>query len=927
MRASPGFSGRRTSKDCGSLAIAIALLSAGEAFAQTPVPPQNVDQARAADVTDPASPSAAEKARGDAGEIIVTGSRIQRAGFNAPTPTTVLGEVELRQGDPVSVAQVLDDSPQFRATSTPATTTGNTNNSAERADLRGLGDVRTLTLLDGHRFTGANDLNTVPIALIKRVDVVTGGASAAWGSGAVAGVVNIILADDIKGITLGADTGISSRSDGSRYGFNGTFGTSFAGGRGHFEIAGDYLWDDGIPGSVFGRNSRPNLKSAVFQQANGQLILANNVQYTVLSAGGLINGGPANQLVFNHDGSLSPLQLGSQTYGGFTVGGNGQSVYDYIPVSSPYKRGNIFARASFDLSDRAKLWIDGSYSHFQSAFGAFPDATFLTVQADNPFLTPTARAQLAGLGAPFPLTVGRLLTDIGPEGDLGIHTSRRNLEGSIGIDGSFGRNWKYNVYYDHGELRQDQSITNQPITTPFNNATDAVAGPGGQPICRINAVTVTDPACQPLNLLGLGNASAAAVAYAFGAAREITTTKLDTTGFSVHGQPFSTWAGPVDIAVGGDFRWEKFTTNYVDPLSLASALSVDNFSPTNGGFNVQEGFGEVNVPLLDVAGTAHLELNGAARYSNYSTSGGIWSWKGGGTLRLVNDFLLRTTYSRDIRSPTVAEYFTNRGVMISDVQDPFSNNRTQANVTSYTGGNPNLTPEISHTLTLGGSYSPHFVHGLSVSVDYYTIDIKNVITTLTQQDTLNNCFAQTPADPTCGGAVPRNPDGSIASISTPYVNLAAYKTRGLDFEGSYLLPLSRLSGGMPGTLRFRALATYVFDLFVDGTDRAGIVGDTTSFSTPNWRATGSLNYQDKVLGVDLRVRYVGGGQFSQQPILNNNINSRTYVDLGVQAKVAQLTVFANVNNLFDRDPPYVTYTSPTYDVIGRYFSAGIKAKF
>lgn len=926
-------------KTCSAAVVAAVSLTA-PALAQQVVPAQTTDQKKAAEVVDPASPSAEEQRRGDQGvgsDVIVTGSRIQRAGFNAPTPTLVLGPTELRQGDPVSVAQVLDESPQFRATLTPATTTGNTNNSASSADLRGLGPVRTLTLLNGHRFSGSFDLNTVPINLIKRVDVVTGGASAAWGSGAVAGVVNIILADDLKGLTLGVDTGVSTRGDGSRYGVNGTFGFGFAGGRGHFEVAADYLDDHGIPGSQFGRDDRPNLKSAIFQRADGTFVLANNVQYTVLNANGLILGGPADQQVFNADGSLSPLRLGSETFGGFTVNGNGQSVYDYIPVSSPYRRGNVFARASFDLNDRTKLWIDGSYSSLKSAFGSFPDAVFLSIEPDNPYLTSAAKAQLTALGATYPLTVGRLLGDIGPEGDLGIHTDRRNLEGAIGIDGSFGASWKYNVYYDHGELRNDQSITNQPIAGKFENAVDAVAGPNGQPICRINAVTVTDAGCQPLNLLGQGHASAAAIAYAFAAAREITTTKLDAAGFAVRGQPLSTWAGPVDVAVGGDFRWEKFTTNYNDPLSLAGALEVDNFSPTNGGFNVQEGFGEVNVPLLDVPHTAHLEVNGAARYSNYSTSGGIWSWKGGGTLRLVGDFLLRGTYSRDIRSPTVAEYFTNKGVMIGDAQDPYRGGRTQANITSFTGGNPALTPETSHTLTIGGSYSPHYVHGFSFSVDYYSIRIRNVITTRTLQETLTQCHQQNPNDPTCGGVIVRAGDGTIANVSTPFVNLSQYRTRGLDFEASYLLPLNRLSTNLPGTIRFRALATRVIDLIADNIDRAGIVGDTTTFTTPKWRANGSLTYQDAVLGVDLRVRYVGGGQYNQpyningelidSVIQNGKIGSRTYVDLGVRAKIAQLEVFANVNNLFDRDPPYVTYTSPTYDVIGRYFSAGVKLKY
>ena len=196
---------------------------------------------------------------------------------------------------------------------------------------------------------------------------------------------------------------------------------------------------------------------------------------------------------------------------------------------------------------------------------------------------------------------------------------------------------------------------------------------------------------------------------------------------------------------------------------------------------------------------------------------------------------------------------------------------------------------------------------------------------------LDRCFAQNAADLTCGGVVTRDATGSISSISTPYLNFANYKTRGLDIEASYLMPLNRINSGWGGTLRFRALATHVFDLLInDGvtiTDRAGIVGDTTTFSTPKWRATGSMTYQGEVLGVDLRVRYLGGGQFSNQDILNNAVTSRTYVDLGVQAKIAQLTVFANVNNLFDRDPPYVVYASPTYDVIGRYITAGVQVKF
>ncbi len=926
-----------------ALALTTALLHPSTALAQVKAPPANADQSRAADVTDPASAGADEKQAGDQGDVIVTGSRIQRAGFEAPTPTTVLGDAEIRQGDRPSIAQVLDDQPQFRATSTPATTTGNTNNSASTADLRGLGAVRTLTLLNGHRFTGANDLSTVPISIIKRVDVVTGGASAAWGSGAVAGVVNIILDDAFKGVLLGADSGISSRGDDGRRAFQLTAGTSFAGGRGHVMVAGDYTTEDG----AFGRSDRPNLRSAIFQAGpTGPFTLANNVGYTILNTNGVILGGNAAQQVFNSDGSLSPLQLGSQTFGSFTVGGNAQNLYDFVAVTSPYDRENLFGRATFEISPAAKLWVDGSFSRVHSNFPFFPETPLLLIKADNAFLTPTARAQLAGLGATYPLTVGRILTDIGPNGYMSYRNVRRNLEFAGGLDGAFavmGHDFKYQSYYDHGELRSDETAYNQRITAKFNNAVDAVVGANGTIQCRINADAITtndDPACVPLDLLGQGKASPAAIAYAFGAAHRITTTKLDAAGVNLSGSPFRTWAGPVDFAIGGDFRWESLTTNYVDPLSLARALGTLPFTATNGRFNVKEGFAELNVPLIDIADKLHLEANGAARYSDYSTSGGIWSWKYGGTAKLFQQFLLRGSYSRDIRSPTIGEYFTNQALNLTNAVDPFTKT-SLANVRNFTGGNPDLTPETSHTLTLGGSVTPRLLQGFSFGGDYYKIDIKNVIATLALQDLLNLCYSRAPGDASCAGVISRDASGTISSVSRTFLNLAEYKTRGLDFEASYTMPLNRLGGSLPGTLRFRALATRVLDLLInDGvhvSDRAGVVGDTTTFDTPKWRATGSVNYQSDTLGLDLRVRCVGGGQFNQpydvngiafgQVITNATVGSRTYLDLGGQIKVRAFTLFGTINNVTDRDPPFVTYASPIYDMIGRYFSAGVKLKF
>ena len=859
-------------------------------------------------------------------EIIVTGSRIQRSGFDAPTPTVVLGADELRQGNRPSIAQVLNDSPQFRATSTPATTVGNTSSGVSTADLRGLGSVRTLTLIDGHRSNASQDLNIVPQSLIKRVDVVTGGASAAWGSGAVAGVVNIILDDAMTGWRMGAQTGISTRGDGARYGADLAWGTKFAGGRGHFMIGAEYMQEEGI----LSRDGRPNLAAGVFQRGDGSLKLVNDVNYTIINRGGSILGltGVPHNLIFNPDGSVSPMPLGSETVGQFTIGGGGQNIYDYVAVSTPYKRLNAFARVSYELTDSLKLWATGSFSRMTGDYGFFPETPLAVIMPDNAFLTTTARNQLAAAGVAGPFVLGRILDDVGPGKMLNFKSNRRNLEGAIGLDGSFGDGWGYKAYYDHGEARIDQSLYNQRITTRFNNAVDAVML-NGKPVCRINADASTandDPACAPINLLGNGNISAAGVDYAFGSTRFVYTSTLDAAGASLHGQPFSTWAGGVDIALGTDFRWEKLRTNHVDPLSLQNAFATLNSSRIRGSFSVKEAFAEVNVPLLDIADAVHFEVNGAARYSDYSTSGGIWTWKTGGTLRLFNDLLLRGVYSRDIRSPNIQEYYLTRSTNINTVQDPFLG-ATAANIFVYGGGNANLTPETSHTLTIGGSYSPHYVRGLSMSVDYYSIDIANVITVITPQDTVNQCHKANAGDPTCGGVIARAPNGTIQSVSTTYRNLASYSTRGLDFEAAYRTSLG------DGRLTVRAVANHILDLKINGNDVAGVVGGDTAFSTPKWRLSGTMSYDRKNAGIDLRVRYVDGGIYSQlrgpngQQIVNNQIASRTYTDLGVRVSAGEFTWFANANNLFDVDPPYTPYTNANYDVIGRYFSTGVKLKF
>lgn len=872
-----------------------------------------------------AAAQAADAAEDEApAELVITGSRIDRAGFDAPTPTTVLSGDALLQGDRPSIAQVLNDLPQFRASTSPVTNFSGTASGSSPADLRGLGTTRTLTLLNGRRFTGAGDLNTVPQGLISRVEVVTGGASAAWGSGAVGGVVNILLNEKLEGLTIGAQSGVSSREDAFRYGFDASFGTKFADGAGHFMIGVQYMNDEG----VLDRDSRPNLGSTtLFSKPGGGRVIAQDVNYSNASVGGLITTGVLAGQTFERDGTLRPFRFGSPNDGSSMVGGEGTSLRDETALSAPYQRLNGYARASFELGD-AKLWVDGSYSRMWAEYPFYAESnrggSSITVSRDNPFLPKAVRDRLIAANQTS-FRMGRVFEDYGYR-TFGY--TRETIDAAIGIDGSFGGGkWRYSAYYGHGQLIDDRGYLNQKVDANFTRAIDVVAHPvTGAPICR---VALTDPAtaCRPLNVFGEGNADPAAVAYAFSNTAHVrNTTKLDTAAISLRGDPFSLWAGPASVAIGAEARWESIESSGLDPISAARGFTTFNFSELNGGFNVKEGFAEVAVPLLD-QDFSKLEFSAAGRYSHYSNTGSVNSWKLGLTNRVYSELLLRVSRSRDIRSGSLSELFTNRSTTRSTVADGANGSYE---IITYGGGNQALDPEIGETTTAGVTWSPSSVPGLSLSVDYFDIRIKGAISTLSGQDIITRCANGNTA--LCGQIV-RGSDNKIAHIFATFVNLAEYKTHGIDFEASYNLPLSKLSAAWPGTLKFRGLATYVPSLTTDDgvskIEYAGEVGEALPFGTPKWRASGSLTYQDQTLSVDARLRYVAGGMWNSalKDLENNAIKARTYVDLGARVTVDKLTLSLNVNNLFDVDPPLTTTGQIHYDQIGRYFSTTAKIRF
>ena len=884
--------------------------------------------------TQPASDDAGTEA--DASDIVVTGTRILSGGFDAPTPTTVVGATELRQAGRTDLAATLADLPQFRQTQSATSTNTVTSSGQSPADLRGLGDARTLVLIDGRRYVSSNDLQTIPYSLVKSIDIVTGGASAAYGSGAVAGVVNIILDDDREGFELGAQTGISSRGDAQKYLFEGSAGFKFAGGRGHFMIGGDYLKDEGI----IPANKRPRIGSTgFFPGADGKLYPTADLRESTRSETGLINTGVLTGQTFNNDGSLRPFQYGIRRPGAPTLmqGGEGYNIDQFRSGSAPIERANVFARASYEVTDNLKVWAELGYNRVSDRRVYFPDLGIRQIDfsADNPYLSQSIRDQLAAAGE-TKFTMGRALTDMALNE---FAYTRETKQGAIGLDGSFADGkWRYKLYYSHGEQSWNEKLFGLTLAQNFLNAVDAVRDPRtNQIVCR---VALTDPGtgCRPLNLFGSGNTDPAAVDYATPDWNARTTQWLDSAGAEISGELFKLWNEPVSFAAGVEYREEAFRIRY-DANSLA-----ENFTTINGqnigkiGNNVKEGFVEVAVPLLvGVPFAQRVTFNGAARISDYSTRGSIWSWKLGGVWQIDDNIKLRATRSRDIRAASLTELFSEKSTFYTNVVDEGLGTKPTTQVILYTGGNSKLDPEIADTFTGGVVLTPRFLPGLSLSVDYFDIKIKNVITTLTAQEIVNSCYLQGNQD-ACNQIV-RNGAGTIDTINATFINIANFRNKGLDFEASYR---TRLNGiGLPGQLDVRALANYVSKLETDNgivkINGAGFMGSQASFLTPKWRANFTTTYESETIGGDLRVRYIGSGGYAPPDVVanigDNHISARAYVDLGLRFYVPidddkkRVTFYGSVQNLFDRAPPLAAVNSPYYDLIGRYFTFGVRASF
>ncbi len=963
----------------------------------------------------------------DADQIIVTGSRVARDGFQAPTPLTVLSETEIENSSPTNnIADFVNTLPSLAGSTRPSNSRLNISSGQagiNALNLRNLGAERTLILVNGRRsvgstITGLVDINTIPQSLISSVEVVTGGASAAYGSDAVAGVVNFALNNKYEGLKIEADSGITQEGDGFNYSASIAGGMAFAGGRGHVLLSGEIAHNDGILQVDRDWNAIGFLRfenPAYLANANSgapQYIFVRGAGPTNSTPGSIITnsaGGAANRLrgiYFGNGGSVNQFVWGDLTFpsqtgtavplrtrgGDWRVNDSGRN----IGLDPRDDRYGVFGRLSYEVSDGVEVFAEAAYNKQEVLFNAGPNLqTGIVLNATGCTQTPvpiTCNAFLLNaLGATAlqgitSVTIATTSADLPFRGINNKREVQRYLIGAEGEFDAFGKAARWDIYGQYGRADLREQLRDIQNIARINAARDAAFAPAGSGFptgsiqCLINVDTNpnnNDPACVPLNRLGLGVANPAAIDYVLGDPYRKQRLEQITVGANLSLTPFATWAGDVSIAIGAEYRKEKisgFVPDEFQPVPIRDAngnvtgatnrWSVGNYLPSFGSYNVKEAYFETVVPL-----GFGLEFNGAVRATDYSTAGYVTTWKAGATWQPINDIRLRVTRSRDIRAPNLNDLFQAGTANSDSVSNPGFITGTSPSFVpagqppqagySYSGfatGNTDLSPEKSDQWNVGAVFTPTFLPGFNLAVDYFDIKLKSGISAFSAQQIVNLCFLGEQAfcdaisvDP----ARTQNAAQPYLVILTRPFNAASQEVRGLDIDASYRIPL----GGSSGAFTLRGLATrYIenrFDSGVPGTVVLNTVGvNGGQFSTPKWiyRVSAAYDHDDfSITAVGRGVsagKYVANGIECQTTCPVSTVNAPTYesnrvkgafyVDLNLTQKFSARSdadgeFFINVSNLLNGNPILLPETglaaNSTYsDLLGRSFRVGVRLK-
>ena len=915
-------------------------------------------------------------------EVIVTGSRIQREdGYDQPSPVTTVSNEMLLSAAPSNIADALNQLPQFTGSLTRTSCCG-IGSSGNFLNLRGLGTSRVLILLDGDRVAptrelGDVDVNLLPEMLISRVDVVTGGASAAYGSDAVSGVVNYVIDQNFDGVKVTAQGAQSTYGDNKEIKFGLAVGNSFADGRGHIVASLEHYESDGLRVDARSESRQGHylggfgIDAIPFENLTGVMSTSATNGGVIVNAAGLPvadDDAPLAGTLFLPEGGSRPFVFGTPIPGitPVALGGDG---YVYGPSSAlaELRTDKFYTLLNYDFSDTVSAYA--RINAAESATFQFPlqnsqsGAAAYTIFRENAFLPAAVADQMDSAG----VSSFRLARQSNDWGMIGNDVVNQTYDVSAGFNWSTENGWDWKLNASHGQSELNAGVVNNAILDHVYAAADAVVDPSsGEIVCNVTLTNPGEfPGCRPLNVFGENAASQAALDFVLGRSEQVIKNQQDVFAINTQGRLFDIPSGEVVVAAGVehirrslDQSSNSLALSQVNatgvralPASLCPTSETCRFGRWNqGNFGVADAsdsrnelFAEVLIPLLsDTAFANYLELNGAYRYTDYENSGGVDTWKIGLDYQPTDSLRIRGTRSRDIRAPNLFEMFAGATRSFGSttlVQDPLNPTPVPGNYVNLSRGNPNLEPEIADTYTIGFVYQPAWLSGFSGSIDYFDIELRDSIADTTPQSVLDRC-AEGDQD-ACGSISRDAATNTITQIVLQRINLDRTIVRGVDFDLSY----SRDVG--PGFLQIRMLATKLIE-------RSSTVGtaefDFSGFAGgPEWRGNLTISYEMDTVSLFWQQRYIdrvrrwlflppGSNVFA-----NPEFASVSYTDVTATWNLGHnrdIELYGTINNLFNKKPPVqptpfvagLAYPSfptgnPNYDIVGTQFTVGARVTF
>lgn len=910
--------------------------------------------------------SAEEEAEG-VERIQVTGSRIQRTDMETSVPITVIGRSDILEMGALNVADILNSSPVTIAGSDQSNTSfTNASVGLNTSQLRGLGDERTLVLVNGRRFVSgvspsvgyAVDLNAIPTSMIERIEILKSASSAIYGSDAVAGVINIITRKGFDGVEFSAQTGTSADSDRDKLSLSVTAGGSWD--TGSVTMAIGYDEDDGLKSSD---RAFSEFDQAIIHDDNGNEIVG--IVNSSYPPQGRVGG-------YNGDGTV---------FAGSAVEGFNRASYRQLvtPIERKYAAFNFKQELSTDVEYFSEVNWNSSKTN-GSTIEPTPfttDDVFLPdrggmggISMTNPMVPQLLHDNLIADGLTDADNIPAMVRRMVEFGARSTDLERSTIRVVNGVDWNIDDNWMFNAYVAWGQTDQQQDNGGQINVERAALAFDVeVNGDTGAFQCVNDLARLQG--CVPLNMFSAGSITDAAVDYVRSPAKTSGQVEQFITAASVTGElPFALPGGQVAVAFGAEHRQEKGVYKPGD-LAQTGSSSTNKSDATKGSFTTDDIFVEAILPVLD-----NLELDLAARYSDHSITGADTTWNVGIEYSPVEAIMFRASAATAIRTPNVADLYGGRGETFASVADPCSGvtatstgnaslnclsipeiaarvaadgafNLTQVEAQSTggtTGGSPDVKAETADTISAGFVWQ--IADGLSMTVDYYEVSIEDAITSTSRTTVLNRCFDVSPSefDSSCAGNSLRDYKGALTAVHSGTSNENNIDTSGYDFELNYTTEIG--SGTFGADFIWNHTNEYIITSIADGTsvDYAGEV------LSPDDRANLNLRYTMDDMSFSWRMRYWGKSvdsvdeenfvYFAWSPLEEyNNFDAVVYHDISATYFVSDNTnVSLTVRNLFDKKPPVanqsslnggtgINTVSEAYDVTGQYFSLNLTTKF